>query len=125
MSRRVRSRQQRSIAYYRVIRPGGIPTVVSAGRFIANVAAGILIRDKNDRRLARVRKWLDFRVDEASGELIFKSTRRQKTSPVAQTSTGALLRDWLRSNPNLSAAQARQKMLLSLPRILTEAVCLY
>ncbi len=125
MSKRIRHRHQRKITYYRVICPNGAQAVISATQFIANVSAGNLIRDKYDRRLARVRKWLTFRVDEASGHLIFKSTRRQKPPPAAQIGTEVLLRDWLQADPNLSAEQARQKMLASLPRVCTGALCLY
>ena len=69
MSKRIRHRHQRSRTYYRVLRSDGIYDIVSATQFIANIAAGNLIRDRNDPRLARPRKWLSFKIDERTGEL--------------------------------------------------------
>jgi hypothetical protein len=81
MSRRVRNRQQRSRRYYRVIRPDGTRTVISAGQFMANVAAGNLIRDSSDMRLARPRKRLKFTIQRKTGELIFHSSRSRTLTP--------------------------------------------
>jgi hypothetical protein len=81
MSRRVRNRQQRSRLYYRVIRPDGTRTVISAGQFMANVSAGNLIRDSNDMRLARPRKLLKFTRERKTGELIFYSARSRTLTP--------------------------------------------
>src|SRR5260370_20072237 len=86
MSKRVRNRQQRSRSYYRVIRPNGTKTVISARQFAAAVAAGNLVRDENDIRLARVRKRFTFAVDERTRELIFQPSRR--CTVTAPTATG-------------------------------------
>ena len=75
MSKRIRHRHQRKRLYYRIVRPNGTEQVISAGQFIANVAAGNLIRDSSDMRLARPRKWLEFSADQKTRELIFRSPR--------------------------------------------------
>jgi hypothetical protein len=125
MSNRIRHRHQRQRTYYRVVRPDGIHDIVSATQFIANVAAGNLVRDKNDRRLARPRKWLSFKIDKRTGELRFHSRRKSTVADHAPASTETMLRKWLESERTLTAAEARTKMRASLPRVDTEAVRLY
>jgi hypothetical protein len=125
MSKRIRHRHQRSRTYYRVLRPDGIYDIVSATQFTANIAAGNLIRDKNDPRLARPRKWLSFKIDERTGELTFHSRRKPAATQHAPASTEAMLRKWLESERTLTADEARRKMRASLPRVDTEGVRLY
>jgi hypothetical protein len=125
MSKRIRHRHQRSRTYYRVLRPDSIYDIVSATQFIANIAAGNLILDKNDRRLARPRRWLSFKIDKQTGELIFHSRRKSAVTEHAPASTETLLRKWLESERTLTKAEARRKMRASLPRVDTEGVRLY
>src|SRR5215831_8166673 len=125
MSKRIRHRHQRMRLYYRVIRPSGTVTVISAAQFNANVAAGNLIPDKNDRRLARVLRRLTFTTDRATGQLIFRSTQKAAVTDAAPNSTEPLLRNWLESERTLTSAEARARMLVSVPRVHTEAVRLY
>ena len=125
MSKRIRHRHQRKRTYYRVVRPDGLYDIVSATQFMANLAAGNLIRDKDDHRLARPRKWLNFDIDKQTGELRFHSTRKSVANAHAPASTEALLRKWLESERTLTVAEARDKMRASLPRVDTEGVRLY
>jgi hypothetical protein len=125
MSKRIRHRHQRKRLYYRVIRPNGTEQTISAGQFIAGVAAGNLIRDSNDMRLARVRKWLEFSVDRKTRELIFRSARKDPMAEPSPTSIRPLLRKWLELERTLTADEARRKMRASLPRVDTETVRLY
>jgi hypothetical protein len=125
MSKRIRNRHQRSRTYYRVVRPDGIYDIVSATQFIANVAAGNLIRDRNDPRIARPRKWLSFKIDKQTGELSFHSRRKPAVTEHAPATTETMLRKWLESERTLTKAEARRKMRASLPRVDTEGVRLY
>jgi hypothetical protein len=125
MSKRIRHRHQRKRLYYRIIRPSGTEFVISATQFIAAVAAGNLVRDSNDMRLARVRKCLRLTIDPKTGELIFRSTASPTATVPAPTSTETMFRNWLESERTLTADEARRKMRASLPRVDTEAVRLY
>jgi len=127
MSKRIRHRHrhQRERTYYRVLRPDGIHDIVSATQFMTNIAAGNLIRDKNDPHLARPRKWLTFKIDERTGELRFHARRKPAVTEHAPASTETLLRKWLESERTLTADEARRKMRASLPRVDTEGVRLY
>src|SRR5262249_25869042 len=110
MSKRIRHRHQRMRLYYRVIRPGGTATLISARQFIAAVAAGNLTPDKNDRRLARVPRRLTFTADRATGRLIFRSTHNAAPTEPAPTSTEPLLRNWLESERTLTSHETRRRM---------------
>jgi hypothetical protein len=125
MSKRIRHRHQRKRLYYRVVRPNGTEQTISAGQFIVNVAAGNLIRDSNDMRLARPRKGLEFSVDRKTRESIFRSARKDPMAESSPTSIRPLLRKWLKLERTLTADEARRKMRASLPRVDTETVRLY
>jgi hypothetical protein len=125
MSKRIRHRHQRKRLYYRIIRPSGIEFVISATQFVAGVAAGNLVPDSNDTRLARVHKCLRLTIDPKTGELIFRSTASLTPTAPPPTSTETMLRKWLESERTLTADEARRKMRASLPRVDTEGVRLY
>jgi hypothetical protein len=125
-TRKTRKHSKRQTTFYRVIRPDGSEIVVSKGEFVSNVQAGNLVRDETRPHYARVPAWLSVKEEEGTGRLIFES--RGKTGPAptpVQISTLALLSIWLRSDPTITNQQARERMLVSLPRVLTETVCLY
>src|SRR5262249_33337278 len=125
MATRRRHRYGRAAQYYKVILEDGSEIVVGAAEFMINVAMGNLTRDKSNPRLARARKWLRVKVNEATGQLAFESSREKEPSEPVRTSTKQLLENWLQSDPTITNQQARERMLVSLPRVLTETVFLY
>jgi len=125
-TRKTRKLSKRQATFYRVARPDGSEIIVSKGEFISNVNAGNLVRDERRSHYATVPAWLSVSEEAGTGRLIFESRSKSAPAPpAAPTSTLALLNNWLRGDPTITNQQARERMLVSLPRVLTETVCLY
>jgi hypothetical protein len=118
-----RPRQKQS-KLYRVMRDDGCVLVVTAGEFIIHVNAGNLIRYSETPRLAYVRRTLTA-TKSPEGRLLFEARGKVQPGPVIGTNIEAALENWLRCEPTISQREARERMIASTPRVLTEAVCLY
>jgi hypothetical protein len=125
MAARRRHRYGRAGQYYKVILDNGSEIVVGAAEFLINVKVGNLRRDERNPRIARARKWLRVKIDQVTGQLAFESTEKKAPAQPVRTTNRILLEEWLRADPTITRQRARERMLVSLPRVLTEAVCLY